>query len=211
VAATFKTTSGSSTSWPVLEPEIGASEYLGRSCMGSREDRCPAIDLEAEEDLLDLVRILISKRLLSSCSGLFRGRYRCRLWQTHVCWGDIGPEVTLGGMRLDHYLFSESGARMLVSFSPSDLAEVEAMASAGNVAVICLSVRSVDRRLQFAKENGSTVRRGSPKHSMKNSIKHSMKNGKKVKTADAGERAENVMEIQVREGSADISGGRAHG
>ena len=47
--------------------------------------------------------------------------------------GDVGAEVVLEGMRLDHYLFSESGARMLISFAPSALAEVEAMASAEKV------------------------------------------------------------------------------
>lgn len=178
------------------EPEICASEYLAE-VHGIEGGQVPRIDLEAEEDLLNLVRILISKRLLSSCSGLSEGGIAVGLADACVL-GDIGAEVTLGGMRLDHYLFSESGARMLVSFSPSDLAEVEAMASAGNVQ---LSV--------IGKVGGSTIAvcKGKPEaqseeqpeteHEEQYRAQHEKR--QKCQNADACERAENVMEIQVRE------------
>jgi phosphoribosylformylglycinamidine synthase II len=113
------------------EPEIGAGEYLAR-VHGIEGGEVPRIDLEAEEALLNLVKLLTSRRLLSSCRGISEGGIAVGLADACVL-GDIGAEVAGDGMRLDHFLFSESGARMLVSLDPSDLREVEAMAQAGNV------------------------------------------------------------------------------
>ena len=113
------------------EPEIGAGEYLAR-VHGIEGGEVPRIDLEAEEALLNLVKLLTSRRLLSSCRGISEGGIAVGLADACVL-GDIGAEVAVDGMRLDHFLFSESGARMLVSLDPSDLREVEAMAQAGNV------------------------------------------------------------------------------
>jgi len=113
------------------KPEIGASEYLAQ-VHGLEGGPVPRIDLKAEEALLDLVKLLISKQLLSSSRGISQGGIAQGLAEACVL-GDIGAEVALCGMRLDHYLFSQSGARMLVSFNPSKLAEVKAMAGKANV------------------------------------------------------------------------------
>ena len=113
------------------EPGIGASEYLSE-VHGIEGGQVPRIDLDAEEALLNLVKQLTSKRLLSSARGISEGGIAAGLADA-CALGDVGADVALDGMRLDHYLFSESGARMLVSFVPSNLPQVEAMAKSGNV------------------------------------------------------------------------------
>lgn len=112
--------------------EIGASEYLA-VVHGIEGGRVPAVDLEMERATLNLVLSLTSGRLVSSCQDLSDGGLAVALCEACIL-GGIGAKVRLSGMRADRYLFSESGARALVSFHPSALAEVKRLASRENVA-----------------------------------------------------------------------------
>lgn len=157
------------------KPEIGASEYLAQ-VHKIEGGKVPPIDLKAEKAVLNLARLLISKRLLPSCRGLSEGGLAVGLAEACMM-GGIGAQVVLDGMRLDHYLFSESGARMLVSLDPSNLAKVEAMAAEENVPLAIIG-----------KVGGSSL----------------MVSGKQQGSAEAGgcgimEDAENAIEIQVHE------------
>jgi phosphoribosylformylglycinamidine synthase II len=131
ITAGFKERGGQVAVLGRTEPEIGASEYLVQ-VHGIEGGRVPDVDLEAEEALLNLIKLLTAKRLLSSCAAVSEGGIAVALADACVL-GRRGAEVVVNGIRLDHYLFSQSGARMLISFDPVNHEEIEAIAKAANV------------------------------------------------------------------------------
>ncbi len=170
------------------KPEIGASEYLAK--VHGIEGGCvPNIDLETEQALLNLVSGLHSKELLSSCRGLSEGGLAVGLAEACMS-GNIGAEVVLYGMRLDHYLFSESGARMLVSFDPSDLTEVKAMASEAKVHLSVIG-KVGGQSIVVCKEQGD--------EQCAEQCREQCQERQGCQKADRSARAENAIEIRVRE------------
>ena len=113
------------------KPEIGATEYLSE-VHGIEGGHVPSIDFEEEKALHNLVQLLITEQLLSSCESIFEGGIARAL--TDACmFGEIGASVTVPDMRPDYYLFSQAGSRMLISFTPSDLNKIKAMAMSADI------------------------------------------------------------------------------
>ncbi|MGE5586876.1 MAG: phosphoribosylformylglycinamidine synthase subunit PurL [Clostridia bacterium] len=121
--------------------EIGASEYLAE-VHGIEGGPVPAVDLRAERAAVELALALIRGGLLASCHDLSEGGIAVALSEACILGGNgtgAGARVRLPGtMRADRYLFSESGGRMLVSFHPSSIGEVQAMAGRHGVPVTIL-------------------------------------------------------------------------
>ncbi len=126
--------------------ELGASEYLTTVC-GIEGGRVPAVDLAAERAVIELVLSLIARGLLSSCQDLSEGGLAIALCESCVL-GGVGARIALPAqpaLRPDRHLFSESGARMLVSFRPGDLDAVLDLARRANVRASVLGEVGGDR------------------------------------------------------------------
>jgi len=121
--------------------EIGATAYLAE-VHGIEGGPVPAVRLDAERALIQLSISLIRRGLLSSCHDLSEGGLAVALSEACILGRDgdgIGARVRLpGSLRADRFLFSESGARMLVSFPPAALTDVLAMADSRDVPVTVL-------------------------------------------------------------------------
>lgn len=120
------------------ESDLGGSAYLAY-LHGAERGELPALDYEAEKRACDLVRKLIDERLINSCHDLSEGGLGVAL--AECCFSDyeapLGAKLSLShkNLRPDAALFSESGARFLVSVSPSNFEKVKAAAKAAQVAI----------------------------------------------------------------------------
>ena len=120
------------------ESDLGGSAYLAYQ-HGAERGELPALDYEAEKRACDLVRKLIDERLINSCHDLSEGGLGVAL--AECCFSDyeapLGAKLSLShkNLRPDAALFSESGARFLVSVSPANLERVKAAAKAAQVAI----------------------------------------------------------------------------
>ncbi len=120
------------------ESDLGGSAYLAYQ-HGAERGELPALDYEAEKRACDLVRKLIDERLINSCHDLSEGGLGVAL--AECCFSDyeapLGAKLSLShkNLRPDAALFSESGARFLVSVSPANLEKVKAAAKAAQVAI----------------------------------------------------------------------------
>ena len=120
------------------EGDLGGSAYLAYQ-HGAERGELPALDYEAEKRACDLVRKLIDERLINSCHDLSEGGLGVAL--AECCFSDyeapLGAKLSLShkNLRPDAALFSESGARFLVSVSPANLEKVKAAAKAAQVAI----------------------------------------------------------------------------
>ena len=107
--------------------EIGGSAYLSTV---HNQDRgaLPKLDYELEQKTCDFIRELVSTQLLISCHDLSEGGLGIALAES--CFRDyevpLGASLTpfLKNARPDGLLFSESGARFLVSCAPDKAATV---------------------------------------------------------------------------------------
>jgi phosphoribosylformylglycinamidine synthase II len=110
--------------------EFGGSEYLA-SLAGIEKGALPALDYDLEKRTADFVRRMISSGTLRSCHDISQGGLAIAL--TECCLGVYGargvtlavtaPALVRGGeesRRKDALLFSETGARYIVSVSPQD-------------------------------------------------------------------------------------------
>jgi phosphoribosylformylglycinamidine synthase len=109
------------------EAELGGSEYLAAR-YALEQGALPALNYALEQRTADCVRTLVRSRLLVSCHDLAQGGLASAL--AECCFRDyeapIGVTLTPEGpvTRADAFLFSESGARFLVSVKPEHLPEV---------------------------------------------------------------------------------------
>ncbi|MGI6145922.1 MAG: phosphoribosylformylglycinamidine synthase subunit PurL [Bacillota bacterium] len=102
--------------------EIGGSEYLA-VVHGIEAGRIPRIDLEAERRLIDLLVAAAGARLLRSAHDVSDGGLAVALAECCMA-GAIGADLAVTGsqpMPADRMLFSESGARAVVSAKPCDV------------------------------------------------------------------------------------------
>ena len=107
--------------------EIGGSAYLSTV---HNQDRgaLPKLDYELEQKTCDFIRELVSTQLLISCHDLSEGGLGIALAES--CFRDyevpLGASLTpfLKNARPDGLLFSESGARFLISCAPDKAAKV---------------------------------------------------------------------------------------
>jgi len=97
--------------------EIGGSEYL-KTIHGSDEGKAPALVLEKEKALIELLQELASGSLLSSAHDISEGGFAIAL--SECCLGEtnFGCRVDVStDLRKDIFLFSESQSRVIVSMS----------------------------------------------------------------------------------------------
>jgi len=120
------------------EEDIGGSAYLA-ALHGIERGALPKLDYALERKTCDLIRSLAEKQLLQSCHDLSEGGLGVAL--AECCFRDyeapLGATLTLArkNTRPDLALFSESGARFLVSVAAQDVAAVKAAAQAAGIVV----------------------------------------------------------------------------
>jgi phosphoribosylformylglycinamidine synthase len=107
--------------------EIGGSAYLATT-HGQERGALPNLDYKLEQKTCSLIRELLEAKLLKSCHDLSEGGLGVAL--AECCFRDyeapLGASVALSNVdgRPDAVLFSESGARFLVSCSPEKASKV---------------------------------------------------------------------------------------
>jgi phosphoribosylformylglycinamidine synthase II len=108
------------------ENEIGGSEYLAWR-YGLEQGKLPILDYDLELKTADCIRELINQRLLNSCHDLSSGGLAVALAEACFSrYNSIGASLEVKGQikRPDLFIFSESGARYLVSIKKSDQEKV---------------------------------------------------------------------------------------
>lgn len=143
--------------------EIGASEYLA-TVHGVEAGRVPALDLEAEARLCELLWTAASRRLLSSAHDMSEGGLAVALAECAIA-GALGATLRVdcaggdAGLAPDRFLFSESGARALVTIGPSQRDEFLALAAGLNVpAAACGRVGGSRLCVEFGEGAGGARR-----------------------------------------------------
>jgi len=112
--------------------EIGGSAYLA-TVHGIERGELPKLDYTLERSTCDGIRTLIDEKLLSSCHDISEGGLGIAL--AECCFKDyeapLGAQLTLisSAGRPDGLLFSETGARFIVSCSPKNTETVKAKLS----------------------------------------------------------------------------------
>jgi phosphoribosylformylglycinamidine synthase II len=120
------------------ESNIGGSAYLAEIHKLER-GALPELNYTLEQNTCDCVRTLIDKRLLNSCHDLSQGGLGSALAES--CFRDYqapqGATLTLTAPvnRKDAALFNESGARFLVSCSPTNAAAVKELVAKAGLAI----------------------------------------------------------------------------
>lgn len=120
------------------ESELGGSEYLAQ-LHGIEKGALPRIDYDAELKNAAVVRKMLSQRLLQSVHDLSAGGLGISL--AEACFTDYSTPrgVTLTPStkidRSDAYLFSESGARYLISCKAEKVPEVKKLAQTHGVQI----------------------------------------------------------------------------
>jgi phosphoribosylformylglycinamidine synthase II len=118
--------------------EIGGSAYLA-SVHDQERGALPKLDYALEQKTCDLIRELVNAQLLSSCHDLSEGGLGIALAES--CFRDyeapLGAtlSLTLKDVRPDGLLFSESGARFLVSCPPDKAARVRELAQSTGLSI----------------------------------------------------------------------------
>jgi phosphoribosylformylglycinamidine synthase len=121
-------------------PALGASEYL-RTVHGLVRGAPPAIDLDRERALQDLLVALASDRLLRSAHDCSDGGIAVALAECTFGTGGIGAEISLEGASVAGsavlndaaVLFGEGVSRVVVSLRPEHVTEVLQRAAAAGV------------------------------------------------------------------------------
>jgi len=105
------------------EDELGGSEYLALH-FNRTSDAIPALDYKLEKQSCEAIRTLIDRRLLRSCHDLSQGGLAIAL--AECCFQDYASplgatlDLQFSYNRRDAVLFSESGARFIISCKPGD-------------------------------------------------------------------------------------------
>jgi phosphoribosylformylglycinamidine synthase len=118
--------------------DLGGSAYLAE-IHGIERGALPELNYEREKRSCDAVRELIAARLLCSCHDVSQGGLAVAL--AECCFSDysapLGAQVKLtdNSLRGDVALFSESGARFVISCSASNVDRVKSILSKHAIAV----------------------------------------------------------------------------
>lgn len=122
-----------------LRDELGGSEYLA-VCHNLETGAVPAVNLEEEKDLLELLLTLNRKKLVKSCHDISEGGLAVCLAESAIK-GAKGFSVEIPeGSRADALLFSESPSRAVVSVDSSLMADLEAAAREHGVPITVLGI-----------------------------------------------------------------------
>jgi phosphoribosylformylglycinamidine synthase subunit PurL len=109
-------------------PELGGSEFA-EAVLGATGGRPPALDLDRERALLDLLHAAAGETLLRSAHDCGDGGLAVALAESAIGEGH-GFAVTLTGDLPGHLaLFSESASRAVVSVDPADEERLVALAA----------------------------------------------------------------------------------
>jgi phosphoribosylformylglycinamidine synthase len=107
--------------------ELGASEFL-RTIRARDEGPCPAVDLDAEKRLVDLLATLSERGLVASAHDVSDGGLAVALAECAM-QGGVGASIALdAAVRKSAQLFGESTGRAVISFAPEHEAAVRALA-----------------------------------------------------------------------------------
>jgi phosphoribosylformylglycinamidine synthase len=118
--------------------EFGGSAYLAE-VHNIEHGALPELNYDLERRTNECVRELIDKRLLKSCHDLSQGGLSVALAES--CFSDysspFGVSLNMKGheLRRDVVLFSETGARFLISCSPKNIDEVRRVISERALAI----------------------------------------------------------------------------
>jgi len=131
--------------------ELGGSEYL-KTLHGLIRGRPPALDLDAERRLQDLLVDLAARRLVRSAHDCAEGGVAVALAECCFETAGVGATVSVplaatdGGVdRLAATLFGESASRVLVSVRPDATPEVLAAAGGAGVPAVRIGSTGGDR------------------------------------------------------------------
>jgi phosphoribosylformylglycinamidine synthase len=120
------------------QTDLGGSAYLA-DIHGIERGALPELNYETEKRTCDAIRALIAAKLLRSCHDVSQGGLAVAL--AECCFSDyaqpLGVSVTLTdpSLRGDAVLFSESGARFIISCKASDVASVKKLLATHSVPV----------------------------------------------------------------------------
>ncbi len=104
--------------------DINCSEYL-RVVHGVKESPAPHFDLKEEFDLQNIVKSLISKRLIKSAHDVSEGGLFVCLMESAMV-NNLGFKIaTDQSIRKDAFLFGENQSRVIVSVSPENVTDFE--------------------------------------------------------------------------------------
>jgi phosphoribosylformylglycinamidine synthase subunit PurL len=120
--------------------ELGGSEYL-KLVAGLVRGAAPALDLQAERALQDLLVRLASDRLVRSAHDCSDGGLAVTLAECCFGTGGVGAEASIDAVKVSRdprvndaaALFGESASRVVVSATPDDVTEVLQRAAAAEV------------------------------------------------------------------------------
>lgn len=98
--------------------ELGGSEYLAH--LNVEGGAVPALEIEEAKARYGRMTDAIERELVASAFPVTHGGLLVALAKAAIA-GRIGMDIAIpGGMRPDHYLFSESLGRLIVTVAPSD-------------------------------------------------------------------------------------------
>jgi len=118
--------------------DLGGSAYLA-DIHGIERGALPELNYETEKRACDTVRELVAAKLLRSCHDVSQGGLAVAL--AECCFSDysqpLGVSVTLTdpSLRGDVALFSESGARFIISCKAGDVERVKKLLATHSVPV----------------------------------------------------------------------------
>lgn len=127
--------------------DLGGSSYLAE-IHKIEKGALPSLDYDLEARTCDSIRTLASQKLLQSCHDLSQGGLGIAL--AECCFNDyaapFGVRLTLkdSTIRGDAALFSESGARFLLSCAPAKAAEVRAVLEGQGITISAQGLVSGD-------------------------------------------------------------------
>jgi phosphoribosylformylglycinamidine synthase len=128
-------------------PGLGGSEYLWRTT-GRIAGRPPAIDLEEERRLQDLLVDLAGRGILRSAHDVATGGMLTTLVET--CGDGLGADLDAQPDVAAHqWLWSEAPTRVVVSVTPDAVADLAAACAAVDLTADRLGTVSADRTLRW--------------------------------------------------------------
>ncbi|MBA4311375.1 MAG: phosphoribosylformylglycinamidine synthase subunit PurL [Chlorobiaceae bacterium] len=119
--------------------EVGGSEYINR-CFGVVKGDIPALDLDLEKRLHDLILNLNENGFLNSAHDVSDGGLAVTICESIINGHgntsvDLGAELMLDSVkRLDFYIFSESQSMVVVSCAPDKVKFIQEKAKMSSVA-----------------------------------------------------------------------------
>ncbi len=120
--------------------ELGGSEYL-RVVHGKEKGAPPEVDLVKEKNLQKACLKAIRAGIIKSAHDVSEGGIAVALAEACMSGGPhVGAavDVDTGGLRPDAFLFGESQSRVIVSFDPKDLKEVEDICASYSVPLLVI-------------------------------------------------------------------------